>query len=220
MCDCQGLGLVARIEASNLVFDNMQVLYWPVLRQIQFCSFDRRCKSCLDTKPVLYEGRFCSLTYVRVSISQVIRFQEYWTWLQPWKGTMESWLGEAYPFSLTVILFRKNITQWWMLYFKVKFRSNYPLRWLVPFCNPCALSNEINLPNIVHCQLCEIKWDGQFKLIHNQSISHELYSLYTYKARNTTKTSKRKFYIWYRVASQMTTKFTKALFAWYCSTIK
>ena len=62
MCDCQGLGLVARIQASNLVFDTMQVLYWPVLRQIQFCSFDRRCKTCPDTKPVLYQGRFCSLT--------------------------------------------------------------------------------------------------------------------------------------------------------------
>ena len=50
MCDCQGLGLVARIEASNLVFNTMQVLYWPVLRQIQFCSFDRRCKTYLDIK--------------------------------------------------------------------------------------------------------------------------------------------------------------------------
>ena len=63
-CDCQGLGLVARIEDSILVFDIIQVLYWPVLGQIQFCSFDRRCKTCLDTKPVLYQGRFCSLTYV------------------------------------------------------------------------------------------------------------------------------------------------------------
>ena len=64
MCHYQGLGLVARIEASILVFDTMQVLYWPVLRQIQFCSFDRRCETCLDTKPVLYQDRFCSLTYV------------------------------------------------------------------------------------------------------------------------------------------------------------
>ena len=63
-CDCQGLGLVARIEASILVFDTKPVLYWPVLGQIQFCSFDRRCKTCLDTKPVLYQGRFCSLTDV------------------------------------------------------------------------------------------------------------------------------------------------------------
>ena len=54
--------LVARIEASILVFDTMQVLYWPVLGQIQFCSIDRRCKTCLDTKPVLYQDRFCSLT--------------------------------------------------------------------------------------------------------------------------------------------------------------
>ena len=63
-CDCQGFGLVARIEASILVFDTKQVLYWPVLGQIQFCSCDRRCKNCLDTKPVLYQGRFCSLTGV------------------------------------------------------------------------------------------------------------------------------------------------------------
>ena len=64
-CDCHGLGLVARIEASILVFDTKQVLYWPVLGLIQFCSFDRRCKTCLDTKPVLYQGRFCSLTVTR-----------------------------------------------------------------------------------------------------------------------------------------------------------
>ena len=63
-CDCRGLGLVARIEASILVFDTKQVLYWPALGQIQFCSFDRRCKTSLDTKPVLYQGRFCSLTDV------------------------------------------------------------------------------------------------------------------------------------------------------------
>ena len=63
-CNCQGLGLIARIEASILVFDTKQVLYWPVLGQIQFCSFYRRCKPCLDTKPVLYQGRFCSLTAV------------------------------------------------------------------------------------------------------------------------------------------------------------
>ena len=61
-CDCQGLGLVARIEAPILVFDTKQVLYWPVFDEIQFCSFDGRCKTCLDTKPVLYQGRFCSLT--------------------------------------------------------------------------------------------------------------------------------------------------------------
>ena len=73
-CDCQGLGLVARIEASILVFDTKQVLYWPVLGQIQFCSFDRRCKTCLDTKPVLYQGRFCSLTPVR-SDCTLVRLQ-------------------------------------------------------------------------------------------------------------------------------------------------
>ena len=65
-CDCQGLGLVARIEASILVFDTKPVLYWPVVGQIQFCSFDRICKTCLDTKPVLYQGRFCSLTYATI----------------------------------------------------------------------------------------------------------------------------------------------------------
>ena len=53
-----GLGLVARIEASNLEFDTMQVLYWPVLRQVQFCSFDRRCKTCLDAKPVCIKTGF------------------------------------------------------------------------------------------------------------------------------------------------------------------
>ena len=63
-CDCQGLGLVARIEAPILVFDTKQALYWPDLGQIQFCSFDRRCKTCLDTKPVLYQGKFCSLSLV------------------------------------------------------------------------------------------------------------------------------------------------------------
>ena len=52
-CDCQGLGLVARIEASILEYDTIQVLYWPVFGQIQFCSFDRRYKNCLDT------NRFC-----------------------------------------------------------------------------------------------------------------------------------------------------------------
>ena len=41
------------------------VLYRPVLDQIQFCSFDRGCKTCLDTKPVLDQGRFCSLTTAR-----------------------------------------------------------------------------------------------------------------------------------------------------------
>ena len=52
-CDCQGLGLVARNEASILAFHTKQILYWSVLGQIQFCSFDRRCKTCLNTKPVL-----------------------------------------------------------------------------------------------------------------------------------------------------------------------
>ena len=38
---------------SILEFDTIQVLYWPVLGLIQFCSFDRRCTTCLDTKLVL-----------------------------------------------------------------------------------------------------------------------------------------------------------------------
>ena len=63
-CDCHGLGLVARIGASISVFDTMHVLHWPVLGQIQFCSHDRRCNTCLDTIPVLYQNRFCSLTHV------------------------------------------------------------------------------------------------------------------------------------------------------------
>ena len=47
---------------QSLVLDTKHVLYWPVLEQIQFCSFDRRCKTCLDTKQVLYQSRFCNLT--------------------------------------------------------------------------------------------------------------------------------------------------------------
>ena len=45
-------------------YRGFNIEYWPVLGQIHFCSFDRRCKTCLDTKPVLYQGRFCSLTHV------------------------------------------------------------------------------------------------------------------------------------------------------------
>ena len=47
---------------SILVFDTKNVLCRPVFGQIQFWTFDRRCKTCLDTKPVLYQGKFCSLT--------------------------------------------------------------------------------------------------------------------------------------------------------------
>ena len=47
---------------QSLVLDTKHVLYWPVLEQIQFCSFDRGCKTCLDTKQVLYQGRVCNLT--------------------------------------------------------------------------------------------------------------------------------------------------------------
>ena len=89
-CDCQGLGFVARIEAPILVFDTKQVLYWPVLGQTQFCSFDKRCKTCLDTKPVLYQGRFCSLTddiiecmrqsYRKIPLIAIT--EHYWYWLQ------------------------------------------------------------------------------------------------------------------------------------------
>ena len=46
-CACQGLGLVARIEASILVFDTMQFLYGPVLGQ---------------ARPVLKQNRFCIKT--------------------------------------------------------------------------------------------------------------------------------------------------------------
>ena len=38
---------------SILEFGTMQVLYCLVLGRIQFCSLDRRCKTCIDTKPVL-----------------------------------------------------------------------------------------------------------------------------------------------------------------------
>ena len=98
MCDCQGSGLVASSEASNLVFDTMQVLYWPVLRQIQFCSFDRRCKTCVDTKSVLYQDRFCSLTDGRQGMS-----------------TMYGWARSklAKVVFLPLASHRSKIEQWW-----------------------------------------------------------------------------------------------------------
>ena len=52
-CDCQGLGLVARIEASILVFDTKQVLYRTVLAKSSFVA------SIEDAKPVLIQNRFC-----------------------------------------------------------------------------------------------------------------------------------------------------------------
>ena len=52
-CDCQGLGLVARIEASILVFDAIQVLYWPVLGQTSFVA------SIEEAKPALILNWFC-----------------------------------------------------------------------------------------------------------------------------------------------------------------
>ena len=56
-CDCQGLGLVARIEASILVFDTMQVfciyLFWD---KSSFVA------SIEDAKPVLIQNRFCTKT--------------------------------------------------------------------------------------------------------------------------------------------------------------
>ena len=73
--DCQGLGLVARNEASILVFDTKPVLYRPVLDQIQFWSFDRGCKTCLDTKPVLNQGRFCSLAPRRLAVPQLRKWR-------------------------------------------------------------------------------------------------------------------------------------------------
>ena len=84
-CDCQDLGLVARIEASILAFDTKPVLYRPVLDQIQFCSFDRRCKTCLDTKQVLYQGRFWSLTDGRGVLLPDAQ-------AAPSPGDLESWL--------------------------------------------------------------------------------------------------------------------------------
>ena len=56
MCDCQGLGLVARIKASNLVFDIMKVLYWPDWDKSSFVA------SIEDAKPVLIQNRFCIKT--------------------------------------------------------------------------------------------------------------------------------------------------------------
>ena len=53
---------------QSLVLDTKHVLYWPVLEKIQFCSFDRRCKTCLDTKQVLYQGRFCNLTQPKAGL--------------------------------------------------------------------------------------------------------------------------------------------------------
>ena len=90
-CDCQGLGLLARIEASILVFDTMQVLYWTVLGQIQFCNFDRICKTCLDTKPVLFQDRFCSWTDAGNENSRS-RTAKYITRLSPYVSTQQaSW---------------------------------------------------------------------------------------------------------------------------------
>ena len=77
---------------SILVFDTMQVLYWPVLGQIPFCRFDRRCKTCLDTKPVLYQGRFCSLTDVTVM------FYIFWklTWRSRHTCFRKAWANKPY----------------------------------------------------------------------------------------------------------------------------
>ena len=87
--DCQGLGLVARNEASILLFDTKSVLYRPVLDQIQFCSFDRGCKTCLDTKPVLDQGRFCSLTDVHLVWLLTYRECTKWNIYTWWSHQME-----------------------------------------------------------------------------------------------------------------------------------
>ena len=68
----------------------MQVLYWSVLGQIQFYSLDRRCKTCLDTKPVLYQDRFCSLTNVNVGCL-LYRDSDWYIWLK----MIEAPLGES-----------------------------------------------------------------------------------------------------------------------------
>ena len=59
-----GFGFSSPYRGLNLSIWYCTGFVLTVLGQIQFCSFDRRCKTCLDTKPVLYQGRFYSLTHV------------------------------------------------------------------------------------------------------------------------------------------------------------
>ena len=122
-CDCQGSGLVARIEASILVFDTMQVLYWPVWGQNQFCSFDRRCKTCFDTKPVLYQDRFCSLTHARGQRSS--------KWAQ--NGNL-LWSWAAQQCSAV----NRNLITWIDGYFLGKQKMSWQLPWL--FCKQWCIS--------------------------------------------------------------------------------
>ena len=128
--DCQGLGLVARIEASILVFDTIQVLYWPVLGQIQFCSFDRRCKTCLDTKPVLYQDRFCSLTTVSYLDQKLMQISStpmplrlIWNkgqlWQQPecaWTASTNISTRRALLFDTVKVYQTENIDMKWYLF--------------------------------------------------------------------------------------------------------
>ena len=59
-----GFGCFSSYRGFNLSIWYYAGLYWPVLGQIQFSNLDRKCKTCLDTKPVLYHVRFCSSTDV------------------------------------------------------------------------------------------------------------------------------------------------------------
>ena len=103
-CDCQDSCLVARIEASILVFDTMQVLYWPVLGQNQFCSFDRRWKPCLDTKPVLYQDGFCSSTDVCHFSKHIFKFfQEHIILISIYVGITSTLTKFIFQFSIEML---------------------------------------------------------------------------------------------------------------------
>ena len=124
-CDSQGLGLVACIEASILVFDTKQILYWPVWGQIQFCSYDRRCKTCLDTMPVLYQGRFCSLTTDALHLSLIFNKSSYIgyqylisMWVTWYNRSNELTLGQIdlNHATVTQYAYTKQISQMWSLH--------------------------------------------------------------------------------------------------------
>ena len=53
-------GLGARVQASILVFDTMQYCIDPFWDKSSFVASIEDAKTCPDTKPVLYQGRFCS----------------------------------------------------------------------------------------------------------------------------------------------------------------
>ena len=59
---------------SILVFDTMQVLYWPVLGLIQFCSFVNKCKYI----GWLFNWK-CKLSYrVRSNIANYFKYNYFW----------------------------------------------------------------------------------------------------------------------------------------------